>query len=208
MGVPLLRIGPALVLAASAAGCSSISVSEGAADPGGNPALGEIRVRTPRKGSDAQARGYTILLTAPDGSLVAHVASGGGPWAFEDLPPGRYDVRFAGKKIRPFSVDVKVKGGRRSTVTFHPWKERGATAANDLVEVTGKTLLYTVAGVVYVPLLLIEATLHDDDDEDDDVQVEIRASNDKTRRRDRPPEPEPKDEGSPRPRVRSLLKEP
>ena len=206
MGVPLLRTGLALAVAFSAAGCSSLALSEGPVDPGADPSMGEIRVRVPRKGSDDQARGYTILLTAPDGSLVAHVASGGGPWAFEDLKPGVYDVRFAGKKIRPFSCDVRVREGRRTTATFYAWRARASGAAEDLAAVTGKTLLYTVLGVIYVPLLVVEAALTDDDDED--VQVEFRASNDKSRRREKEPEPEPKDEGSPRPRVRSLLKEP
>ena len=206
MGVPLLKTALALAVAFSASGCSSLALSEGPVDPDADPTKGEIRVRVPRKGSDDQARGYTILLTAPDGSLVAHVASGGGPWSFEDLPPGLYDVRFAGKRIRPFSFDVRVKEGRRTTATFHAWRARASGAAEDLASVTGKTLLYTVVGVIYVPLLVFDAAMSDDDDQD--VQVEIRASNDRTRRRDKPPEPEPKDEGSPRPRVRSLLRDP
>ncbi|HEX7898406.1 MAG TPA: hypothetical protein VF950_11645 [Planctomycetota bacterium] len=201
-----MKTGLALAIAFSAAGCSSLALSEGPVDPGADLSKGEIQIRVPRKGSDDQARGYTILLTAPDGSLVAHVASGGGPWAFEDLRPGVYDVRFAGSKIRPFSFDVRVKEGRRTTATFHAWRARASGAAEDLAAVTGKTILYTVVGVIYIPWLVFDAAMSDD--EDQDVQVEIQASNDKSRRRDKPPDPEPRNESTPRPRVRSLLKEP
>jgi len=205
-----LRIALVLAAVASATGCSSLVLSESEAGPETDPSRGEVRLKAPRRGSSDQARGYAFLLRAPDGSLVAETPSGGGPWAFEDLPPGKYEVRISGRKIRSFSVDVKVKPGRRSTLTFYAWRERASGAAEDVAIVTGKTLFYTVLGVIYIPWLCVQETLldiDDDDDEDDPVRVYAGARNDNTRRKDKPEEPE-KHEGTPRPRVRSLLKDP
>jgi hypothetical protein len=210
MGVSVLmgKLLPALAAALAAGGCSSLVFHEGAIGPDTDPSQGEVRLRAPRRGSSDQSRGYGFMLTAPGGELVARVPSGGGPWAFEDLPPGRYDLRITGKRIRPFSVDLKVKAGERTSVTFYPWRERASSAAEDLAIVTGKALLYVVLGIVYVPWLAIEESLFDDDDEEeDDDHFEFHASNDATRKKDKPRD-EKKSGGSHRPRVKSLLKDP
>lgn len=194
----------AVLLWLVATGCSALTFTEEGVDPGADPARGEFRVRAPRRGrAQGQARGFVYQVVGPDQKLLAAVESRGGPWSFENLPPGRYGLQISGEGIRALAVDVKIKPGVRTTVSFHAGRARTAKAPEDLAVVTGKGLFYVVLGIVYIPYLLCVDIL-DDDEEDDALDLRIDASNSASRKKD--PEERPEDKS--RPRVRSLLQEP
>lgn len=201
MGVSLLRRLAAVLLGLAGAGCSPLTFSEGPVGPEADPARGEFRIRAPRRGrADGQARGYVYQVVGPDLKVLASVDSRGGPWSFENLDPGRYGLQISGKEIHPLAVDVKIKPGIRTTVSFHASRARAAKAPEDLAIVTGKAVLYVVLAVGYgVGYLCWEAIFGDDDEDEDDDHVAPSPA----KREPSTPDPEPS-----RPRVRSLLKDP
>ena len=183
------------------AGCSPLTFREESLGPDADPNRGEIRVEAPRRGrAKGQARDCVILLVGPDLKPLATVDSRGGPWAFENLEPGRYGLQISGRDIRTIGVDIHVEKGRRTTATFHAWRAAASSAPEDFALVTGKTLLYVVGGVFYVILRAADEALFGDDDEEEEDSVFPQAQGADSKSRP--------GSDSPRPRVRSLLKDP
>ena len=106
--------------------------------------------------------GYLLHLTQ-HGHLVGWIKSRGDRRVvLSDVKPGTYDVNVSGRRIEPFSVEIEVDAGRRSTVTVNIGSSAPAHFRSSMTLV-GEFLLEVLKGVGIVALgallLLLELVL-------------------------------------------------
>ena len=89
------------------------------------------------------------------GRLVGWVESrADGRVILPDVEPGAYDVLVSGRKIAPFSLEIAVDAGRRSTVTVSIGSSAPVRLSNAVTQV-GEFLLEILKGIGIVALVAL-----------------------------------------------------
>ena len=146
-----------------ASGCTSVRVEEDKIESD----TGEVAFEAIKK---KNKWGYLLRLSRrgqPVGWLRSRTD---GPVVLSDLEPGTYEIALTGRKIERQYVNLKVKGGRRSTVTLNVGTST-PSRVNQALENIGSVLVVIGQGILvaaliagYLYLCYLDAQTPDNDD--------------------------------------------